>query len=129
MSSTLGAPIINTLNNGTSSVVKGMPLKDQTSDNNASFSMGRRKYGRGLVLNKTENEKQVKKWFGSRDSSDVMEKRKLKAIGNGSLNADSNTLSFTNTRDTNTARQALAKVRNSGSIAPKKVTHSTQIFK
>ena len=129
MSFNLGPPRLNQLNNGTSNVVKGMPIKDLTSDNNASFSMGRKQYTRGLVLNLTETQKQEKKWSNNRDSSDVMQRRKQNAIGSGSLNEGSNTFSFKNTSDTNTARQAVSRTRKGGSVVPKKVTGSTEIFK
>ena len=129
MSFNLGPPRLNQLNNGTSSVIKGMPIKDLTSDNNASFSMGRKQYTRGLVLKTSEAQKQEKKWSRNRDSSDVIQRLKQNAIGSGSLNENSNTFSFKNTKDTNVARQAVSRTRKGGSVVPKKVTGSTEIFK
>jgi len=126
---TLGEPKLQALNNGSSSVPKGMPLKDLTSDNNASFSMGRMLYTKTTETITTDRQKAEKKWSGSRDSSDVVQRRKLNAIGKNSLNINSNTFSFTNTNNTNDARQALAKTRKTGGGVPKKVTGSTDIFR
>jgi len=126
---TLGGPKLQALNNGSSSVPKGMPLKDLTSDNNASFSMGRMLYTKTTETITTDTQKAEKKWSGSRDSSDVIQRRKLNAIGKNSLNINSNTFSFTNTNNTNDARQALAKTRKTGGGVPKKVTGSTDIFR
>lgn len=126
---TLGEPKLQALNNGSSSVPKGMPLKDLTSDNNASFSMGRMLYTKTTETITTDTQKAEKKWSGSRDSSDVVQRRKLNAIGKNSLNINSNTFSFTNTNNTNDTRQALAKTRKTGGGVPKKVTGSTDIFR
>jgi hypothetical protein len=126
---TLGEPKLQALNNGSSSVPKGMPLKDLTSDNNASFSMGRMLYTKTTETITTDAQKAEKRWSGSRDSSDVVHRRKLNAIGKNSLNINSNTFSFTNTNNTNDARQALAKTRKTGGGVPKKVTGSTDIFR
>jgi hypothetical protein len=127
--STLGGPILKIINNGTTDVPKGMPLKDKTSDNNSSFAMGRIMYSKISETITTDTQKMQKKWFGSRDSSDLVQRRKLNAIGKNSLNIDSNTFSFTNTNNTNDARQALAKTRSSGGGIPKKVTGSTDIYR
>ena len=126
---TLGGPKLKAINNGTTSVPKGMPLKDLTSDNNSSFAMGRMLYSKSTETITTDAQKMQKKWFGNRDGSDVVQRRKLNAIGENSLNMNSNTLSFTNTDNTNDARQALAKTRKSGGGIPKKVTGSTDIYR
>lgn len=126
---TLGGPKLKAINNGTTSVPKGMPLKDLTSDNNSSFAMGRMLYSKSTETITTDAQKMQKKWFGNRDGSDVVQRRKLNAIGKNSLNMNSNTLSFTNTDNTNDARQALAKTRKSGGGIPKKVTGSTDIYR
>jgi len=127
--STLGGPKLKVINNGTTSVPKGMPLKDLTSDNNSSFAMGRMLYSKSTETITTDAQKMQKKWFGNRDSSDVVQRRKLNAIGENSLNMNSNTLSFTNTDNTNDARQALAKTRKSGGGIPKKVSGTTDIYR
>ena len=126
---TLGGPKLKAINNGTTSVPKGMPLKDLTSDNNSSFAMGRMLYSKSTETITTDAQKTQKKWFSNRDGSDVVQRRKLNAIGENSLNMNSNTLSFTNTDNTNDARQALAKTRKSGGGIPKKVTGSTDIYR
>jgi len=126
---TLGGPKLKAINNGTTSVPKGMPLKDLTSDNNSSFAMGRMLYSKSTETITTDAQKMQKKWFSNRDGSDVVRRRKLNAIGKNSLNMNSNTLSFTNTDNTNDARQALAKTRKSGGGIPKKVTGSTDIYR
>jgi len=126
---TLGGPKLKAINNGTTSVPKGMPLKDLTSDNNASFAMGRMLYSKSTETITTDAQKMQKKWFSNRDGSDVVQRRKLNAIGENSLNMNSNTLSFTNTDNKNDARQALAKTRKSGGGIPKKVTGSTDIYR
>jgi hypothetical protein len=127
--STLGAPILNSINNGITNAPKGMPLKDLTSDNNSSFAMGRMSYSKITETITTDTQKTQKKWFGSHDSSDVVQRRKLNAIGKNSLNVIANPSSFTNTNNTNDARQALAKTRKSGGGIPKKVTGSTDIYR
>lgn len=127
--STLGGPILNAINNGITLVPKGMPLKDSTSDNNSSFAMGRMSYSKISETITTDTQKLEKKWLGSRESSDVIQRRKFNAIGKNSLNINSNALSFTNTVNSNDARQALAKTRKSGGGIPKKVTGSTDIYR
>ena len=130
MSSILGGPIKEGLNNGTTNVVKGMPIKDLSSDNGSSFTMGRRTYGRALQMTKpTQAIAMEKKWYADRDGSSVMERRKNAAIGLGSLNAKGSDMSFTNGDDVNLTRQALSRTRKGGSVVPKKVTRSTEIFK
>jgi len=126
---TLGGPKLKAINNGTTSVPKGMPLKDLTSDNNSSFAMGRMLYSKSTETITTDAQKMQKKWFSNRDGSDVVQRRKLNAIGENSLNVNSNTLSFVNTNDKNDARQALARTRKSGGGIPKKVTGSTDIYR
>ena len=126
---TLGGPKLKAINNGTTSVPKGMPLTDLTSDNNSSFAMGRMLHSKSTETITTDAQKMQKKWFSNRDGSDVVQRRKLNAIGENSLNMNSNTLSFTNTDNTNDARQALAKTRKSGGGIPKKVTGSTDIYR
>lgn len=124
--STLGGPISQILNNAITNVPKGMPLKDHTSDNNSSFAMGRMLYNKSTYI---ETNKAEKKWLGTRDSSDVVNRRKLTAIGKNSISTNSNALSFTNTNNTNDARQALAKTRSLGGGIPKKVSGSTDIYR
>ena len=124
------------LNNGVLSGMHVMPQKDITSDNASTFAMGRRQYVRTLgvdttlvndnMYNTLQNQVQ-KKWYGNssvRDSSKVIEKRVRNEIGNGSLNASKGDMSFTETRDVNTGRDALRRVRNIGSSVPAIKTHN-----
>jgi len=126
---TLGGPKLRAINNGITNVPKGMPLKDLSSDNNASFAMGRMLYSKTIETVSIDADKTQKKWFGSRNSSDVVQRRKLNAIGGNSLNMSSSALSFTTTNNTNDVRQSLSKTRNSGGGVPKKVTGSTEIYR
>jgi len=124
--SILGGPILQTINNAITNVPKGMPLKDLSSDNNSSFAMGRMLYSKTTYI---ETNKEEKKWLGTRDSSDVVHRRKLNAVGKNSRGVNSSALSFTNTNNTNDARQALGKIRGLGGGIPKKVTGSTDIYR
>ena len=124
------------INNGTLRGMHVMPQKDLTSDNASSFAMGRHEYVRTLGVDTTlingnardTLQKQVqKKWYGNssvRDSSKVMEKKVRNEIGNGSLNASKDSMSFTETRDVNTRMDALRRVRNIGSSVPAIKTHN-----
>jgi hypothetical protein len=124
------------MNNGTLNGMHVMPQKDITSDNTSSFSMGRRQYVRTLGVDTTlvngnmhntlQNQVQ-KKWYGNssvRDSSKVLYNKVRNEIGNGSLNASKVDMSFTETKDVNTTRQALRRVRNIGSSVPAIKTHN-----
>jgi hypothetical protein len=124
------------MNNGTLKGMHVMPQKDLSSDNESSFAMGRRQYIRTLGVDTTlvngnsrdtlQNQVQ-KKWYGNssvRDSSKVMEKKVRNEIGNGSLNASKELMSFTETKDVNTRMDALRRVRNIGSSVPAIKTHN-----
>ena len=102
---------ITRINNGILDTFKSMPLKDQTSDNDNSFSMNRTNFSK--TTPNTNFTHPNKKWYGqnnSRDSSSVVERRKKNAIG-VSLNLNSDPHSFTNIGD-NTQMQSLQRVRN-----------------
>lgn len=95
------------MNNGTLRSTKSMPQKDITSDNQSTFSMGRRKYVRTLGVDTTLVNNNIpdtirkniqKKWYGSSSTSDstrVLNKRVNNEVGNGSLNASRTSMSFT----------------------------------
>jgi hypothetical protein len=74
--------------------------------------------------NTTFNQIQTqKKWIGgNRDASFVTTKNRVNEIGVGSFNANSKQFTFKNVDD-NTARQARARARSGGSVAPLKKTH------
>ena len=109
--------IIQNINNGVLNSRYAMPQKDLTSDNDSSFAMGRQQY------TNTEPISLGKKWYGSsstRDSSGIIQKKAIRAIGNGTLNLESKPMSFAGHNDINTTRDALIRVRNIGSAVPNK---------
>ena len=124
------------MNNGKLKGMHVMPQKDLTSDNTSTFAMGRNEYIRTLGVDTTlingnardTLQKQVqKKWYGNssiRDSTRVIHTKVRNEIGNGSLNASKNDMSFTETKDINTNRDALRRVRNIGSCVPPIKTHN-----
>ena len=120
-------PILQNINNAVLTGERAMPMKDSTSDNTNSFSLGRMTFARrghadiGAV---PEN-----KWVGgNRDASQVIANRRINGIANGSLNAQplfrvDQKLSFTSKTDQNTQRDALHRTRSGGARVPAKVTH------
>ena len=116
----------NDINNGTLSHQNAMPQKDLTSDGAASFPIGRHVYIETATAanSMTQTQKIAKKWYGNRDSSTVTANRRNRSIGLGSINEADTPLSFTTTVDTNTARQARIRTRNSGYIVPPKCVNS-----
>jgi len=65
-----------------------------------------------------------KKWIGgNRDASNIISKRRINSVGNGSLNAAAVPMSFNTVKDPNTERQAYHRVRSGGSTVPAKCTH------
>jgi hypothetical protein len=64
-----------------------------------------------------------KQWYGgsaNRDSSLVLKKRSITAVGKGSVNLAGTSLSFAGHNDINTTRDALTRVRNLGCAVPAK---------
>lgn len=109
--------IIHGLNNGVLNSRYAMPQKDLTSDGESSFAMGRQQYIHSEPINLG------KKWYGSsstRDSTAVLQKRAISAVGKGSLNLAGNPMSFAGHNDINTTREALSRVRNIGCAVPAK---------
>lgn len=114
---------IHSLNNSILSGVKAMPLKDSTSDNTSTFSQNRSRYMSGYFP-QTTTQIQQKKWMNTnRDASSVAHRRRVNTIGNGTLNASEEPMSFTSSAETNSARMALNKVRAGGAVVPPKRTH------
>lgn len=112
---------INNINNGALYGQKAMPQKDLTSDNDSSFEISRRVYTETLPLvANTVAQNIEKKWYGNRDASQVTVNRRTNNVGNGSLNASRNLMSFTTYRDVNTVSNALTRVRAGGAVAPAK---------
>ena len=111
--------MLQNINNGALTGQKAMPLKDSTSSNESPFQLARHTYSESLLTTSlTENEKQQKKWFGNRDASSVIARRKSNSVGVGSFNADGNTYSMTAHNDTNSADAARRRVRSGGAVAP-----------
>jgi len=117
--------MIKTIQNNQMSGVAAMPLKDTTSSNENTFSMNRRNYFQtNPETANTVTQNLQKKYTGSRDSSSVVAKRKANAVGNGSLNASKNTMSFTSNNNVNTVDSAKRRVRNGGYVPPPKIAAS-----
>ena len=86
---------IHSLNNSVLSGIKAMPLKDSTSDNTSTFSRNRNNYMAGFFTT-TVQESQQKKWMNeNRDASYIAYKKKVNSIGNGTLNANNEPMTFT----------------------------------
>ena len=114
---TQNTTILQDINNGVLSSRYAMPQKDLTSDGESSFAMGRQQYIH------TEPISLGRKWYGSssnRDSTAIIQKKKMNAIGNGRLNLAGKSLSFAGHNDINTTRDALVRVRNLGCAVPNK---------
>ncbi len=107
-------------NNAVLSGVKSMPIKDSTSDGNSGFSGARHEYAE-TVTTISQPVPLNKKWFGSRDASDVASRRRVHEIGVGSLNAGKGNMSFMTKTGDNTRKEALARVRGGGYMVPPKV--------
>jgi hypothetical protein len=88
--------------------VRASPMKDLTSDNTSDFAMGRREYG------KTFATLPPKKWYGDRSASSVIDKNKIRELGNASLNASAKPMSFVNVVADNGANQARQRMRSGG---------------
>tara|TARA_B100000900_G_scaffold411781_1_gene432171 strand:+ start:632 stop:1006 length:375 start_codon:yes stop_codon:yes gene_type:complete len=117
--------MIKTIQNNQMSGVAAMPLKDSTSSNENTFSMNRRNYFQtNPETANTVTQNLQKKYTGSRDSSSVVAKRKANAVGNGSLNASKNTMSFTSNNNVNTVDSAKRRVRSGGYVPPPKIAAS-----
>jgi len=145
-------PVLQQLNNGfiPGNVVHAMPMKITTSDNAASFKLGRSLFGRAYQapVNYSENlsaksTDQIKrqspaihngflldgpktavqkKWIGgNKDASNAMLRRKMNNTG-AIMNA-AGAQSFKAPTDNNPRIDALARVRGGGARVPVKVGH------
>lgn len=109
--------IIQNTNNGILNSKSAMPQKDLTSDGDSSFAMSRQQF-----MNVKQKDT-GKKWYGSssnRDSSTILQKRVISAVGKGTLNLESKPMSFAGHNDVNTTRDALHRVRHLGCAVPAK---------
>jgi hypothetical protein len=114
---------INEINNGALTAVKAMPQKDSTSDGTADFDIQRQTFMKTYQPFSAAAQQQYvqKKWIGNnRDASDVIRRRRVNSVGNGTLNPNGVQTSFTTYRDVNVVNTALNRVRAGGAIAPPK---------
>jgi hypothetical protein len=122
-------PIRQDINNGTLSSLRAMPQKDSTSNGDSSFAMARRNYTKMVLPTMNQSQNLQKKWIGgNRDASRVTANNRIFETSVATLNAGQKPLSFTTTKDTNTARQALNRVRAGGAIVPSKVTGNAKFL-
>ena len=124
----VNGPTRTQINNGSTTIKGGMPLKELTSTNENRFSMGRHDYvhtNNKEVANTTEIIAK-KKWMGNsnRDASNVVHRNRTHIIGYNSLNPSGNEMGFTRSND-NTLKQALQRTRNKGYVVPPKVVANT----
>jgi hypothetical protein len=103
-----------------------MPMKDATTDNAATFAMGRKEYVKTVLTTTTTTnaQKNHKKWTSNRDASQVAMNRRIKAIGTGTLNAANIPISFMNDNERNLINREKIHCRSGGANVPKKVTNS-----
>ena len=123
----VNGPIRTQINNGSTHLQGGMPLKDSTTTNENRFSMSRHDYKHTNKIDTTRNAETIakKKWIsnGNRDASSIIHRKKTKEIGYSSLNPHGNEMSFTEANE-NTWNQARQRTRNQGYVIPPKVvTH------
>tara|TARA_B110000285_G_C15001663_1_gene551734 strand:+ start:383 stop:757 length:375 start_codon:yes stop_codon:yes gene_type:complete len=113
--------LIQNINNGTVSGQKSMPLKDITSNNESQFQLARHTYSKSLITTPLlENQKLMKKWYGNKDASSVIARKKSNSVGVGSFNADGGIYSMTTYNDTYSQHAALSRARAGGAVAPPK---------
>ena len=112
-------------NNAVLSGVKAMPQKDSTSDGSSTFAGARHEYAETITTTSTPvSVKQHKKWFGTRDASEIVSRRRVQEIGVGTLNANRGPMAFMNKNDRNSRVDALARVRGGGYVVPPKVRYT-----
>ena len=91
-----------------------MNSKDGYADNTSTYAMSRLMYS-----NKTYEPVAKKKW-GASDSSEVIQRNRMRAVGKTATSVGFTSLSHTNGELT---KNALQRVRSSGATVPKKVTN------
>lgn len=120
---TQNTTIIQNINNGILNSKYAMPQKDLTSDGESSFAMGRQQFMNTDINAKKEPISLGKKWYGgssTRDSTAILQKRAIGAVGKGTLNLNGKEMSFAGHNDVNTTRDALHRVRHLGCAVPAK---------
>jgi len=118
-------PIRTQINNGILSANRAMPQKALTSNNENQFAMDRNRYIESSTNTTTVKQHFQKQWIGgNRDASQIINSRRVNAVGNGSLNALKKPMSFETVVDNNTARQAAHRTRSGGAVVPAKKTNN-----
>ena len=109
----MSANYISSTNNGIISSVRGMPMKDLTSDGGSTFSNQRKILTRAYIPITTTSVQQSvqKKWIGNQPNSvDVLTRRKSQTVID-SLNVSGNPISFTSNNDPNLLMHVRNRVR------------------
>ena len=121
--STVGAasiPLKQINNNNYTRTVMGIPLKPDTMTQGSDFSKARKKFIQTPVRHyEYTNSAYSKNKAAPVSSSQLIESRRMKAIGKSSTNYLHQKMSWSS-RDTTFRNSALARVRGGGSVAPKK---------
>lgn len=115
---------IRQLNNSILDSIKASPQKEINTENGNIFTMNRILYSN--TINSQLNIGNNKKWYGNssnRDASNIAKTNRINEIGNGLLNANENSMSFTNNGNDNDIKSAINRVRNQGYTVPKKKTY------
>lgn len=148
-----GRPILTQLNNGILNSKNAMPLKDLTSDNDASFELSRKIFNKayipktnfqtaavgrsffqrrapgiehGYIVDGPKSVQQ-KKWIGgNRDASNVAERRRKATTG--AIMSYSGPTSFVSVNDNNPRIDALSRVRGGGACVPPKCQNRPVTF-
>lgn len=121
--STVGAasiPLKQINNNGFTRTVMGIPLKPDTMTQGSEFARARAKFIHTPVRHyEYKNSAYSKNKAAPVSSSQLIETRRMKAIGKSSTNYLPTKMSWSG-QDTTFRNSALARVRGGGSVAPKK---------
>jgi hypothetical protein len=116
-------PKLNVLNNAIVNATNGSPMKAGVSDGTSGFARGRMMFSHGA----SSTIDPTKKYFGSKDASSLIERRKYQAIGKVGINRNNEPLSFISTKDVNDTSQALTRVRAGGYMVPPKVRYLSKL--
>tara|TARA_Y100001958_G_C21246891_1_gene577711 strand:- start:27 stop:458 length:432 start_codon:yes stop_codon:yes gene_type:complete len=121
--STVGAasiPLKQINNNNFTRTVMGIPLKPETMTQGSEFSRARAKFIHTPVRHyRYKNSAYSKNKAAPVSSSQLIESRRMKAIGRSSTNHQKTAMSWSS-QDNTFRNSALARVRGGGSVAPKK---------
>jgi hypothetical protein len=113
----------NNIDTAVLSGIRASPQKDLTSDGTSVFAMGRQDFMRSYNSGCTIPQNVQKKWIGgNRDCSQIVDKRRMNAIGN-SLNPSGGNVSNMCKANANVIREAKQRVRSGGCVAPAKKIH------